>query len=350
MERLRSLQQGDQERAEALRLVGGLLLGIGAIVLAYRTTSLDTRWAKFPEFLITSIPCAILLAGGVAGSRAIGRARPWHAVYAVFGLILLPIVGYQFVDMIGGDIKSNWHAIWIFGLSAGLAWVAGMQTVRFAWLLAGLALLVVWYSFWSEILDPGPETFRWLSMIAAVALAGGGYYMRERDGEAGRARTAEWFTAAGVAFIVGAGILSVIGAIGTGLYGAIAFSGVGSAPAPARPSAFWDTVLLLGSIGLVAAGTRYVVRGPVYLGGAGLFLFSVIVGLDLDDPSPEGTVFGWPVLLLVLAAVAIALSTTEVRDRIASRRGSGPGSSSGSGEPPLPTPDPPNEPQPPPSS
>jgi hypothetical protein len=64
----------------------------------------------------------------------------------------------------------------------------------------------------------------------------------------------------------------------------------------------------VGSVLLIAFGARFRVRGPVYVGGIGLFLFALLVGLDLDSDSPEGKVLGWPLVLLLLGLAAFIVS------------------------------------------
>jgi hypothetical protein len=79
-------------------------------------------------------------------------------------------------------------------------------------------------------------------------------------------------------------------------------------PAGAEPSLLWDTVLLIVSLLLIAYGSRFRGRGPVYIGAIGLTLFIILAGLDLDADEPEGTLLGWPLLLLILGLAAVVVS------------------------------------------
>ena len=97
------------------------------------------------------------------------------------------------------------------------------------------------------------------------------------------------------------------------ILGALAPLGAASGGGFAEPSLFWDIVLLLGSLALVVFGVFFRVRGPAYVGAIGLTIFIVIVGLDLDDSSPSGSLLGWPLVLLILAAAALAASVLMPR-------------------------------------
>jgi hypothetical protein len=87
---------------------------------------------------------------------------------------------------------------------------------------------------------------------------------------------------------------------------------LGTGTPPIGTNSFWDILLLLVSLGLVGVGSMTGPRGPVYVGGIGLFLFLVIAGLDLNSNPPQPFKFGvWPWVLLVLGIVGIALSFTR---------------------------------------
>jgi hypothetical protein len=74
----------------------------------------------------------------------------------------------------------------------------------------------------------------------------------------------------------------------------------------------WDVLLLVVSLGLIGLGTTIGTRGPAYIGAIGLFLFLLIVGLDLNDETPEPDNLGiWPILLLAGGALMIALSAVK---------------------------------------
>jgi hypothetical protein len=66
-------------------------------------------------------------------------------------------------------------------------------------------------------------------------------------------------------------------------------------------------------LALIGAGNLVALRGPVYVGSAGILIFVISVGLDLDDDSPAGKVIGWPLILLLAAAALIAASALRGR-------------------------------------
>ena len=321
MEYLRTIQAGDDEARQGLRTVGGLLLGVGALVLAFRRTNFEDPWGDFAMFLVFLLPALALYGAGLLAARQAVLPRAWHSVFIVFGLIFALLALFQFIQLVDGDAGAALNVAWVFAAVGALGALAALTAaVRFGMLAAGIAFIVAWLALWSEILgddfsgDAG--TIRGLAMlVAGILLAAGvalhwrrrGRHLNPPLDDEHFALPAELLTAGGIAFLIGAGVLSATGAIAQGILGALgpfAPSGGGFA----EPSLFWDIVLLVGSLALIGFGARLAVRGPVYVGAAGLTIFTVIVGLDLDDSSPAGDVVGWPLVLLVLAGAALVAS------------------------------------------
>ncbi len=119
-------------------------------------------------------------------------------------------------------------------------------------------------------------------MIAAIGLVAGAWMIERRGRE--RSEAAELVTAAGLIFLLGAGLVSLAGAARLAL---LTLRSRARA-ALLKPSLFWDLVLLVGSIALVAVGSFARLRGTVYVGAAGILTFVFLVGFDLDDDSPAG--------------------------------------------------------------
>lgn len=327
----------DDEGREALRVIGGLLLGVGAIVLFLRRASYEDPWGDFLLLLVLLLPAIFLYGSGYLGGRgraqasghvgahghshavgahehdhAVGAPRTWESVLVVLGLLLLPLALYQFLELIDGDPSASLNTAWIFGVVAAAGIAAALHAgVRYALLIAGLAIVIVVLALVDEILSDGLAgdfgTFRGVCMVIAAGLAAGAFALATRtDRLRDRHAPTELVTAAGLAFLLGAGLLSFTGIPGAGLINDP--SGLSSGGEGATPSLFWDLVLLLGSLVLVAFGAVVGARGPVYVGAIGLLIFAALVGLDLDDDSPAGKVIGWPLILLLAAAAAFAAS------------------------------------------
>ncbi len=312
MEYLKRLQANDDERTEMVRALGGLLLGIGGLVLLLRKSALTPgSWDDLPLFLAWLVPALILYGGGVLAARA-AEPRIWHSVWVVFGLIFIYGSLLQFLVLVDGNTGSSLNTAWTLSVvaAAGIG-AAIFARVRFGWLVAGIALAIAWLALWDEILENGigedAGTFRGLCMVAALLLVAFAWIIESRGREGSEA--AEVVTAAGLIFVVGAGLVGLQDVSSLFIpVGVPSAAGVPSTSGGVEPSLFWDVVLLAGSILLVAAGTLTKVRGPVYVGAIGILTFVFLVGVDLDDDTPEGKLIGWPLILLVAAVLAIVAS------------------------------------------
>ena len=300
-------------RDDLLRLLGGLLFAVGALALFLRKESLDA-WGDFGRLLVLLIPCVLLLALGLgliggSGSRKEGAdagARPWRAVVLVFGIVLVPLTLLQFIALIGGSPDDSLNQAWVFAATAGVAALAALRArLPFAALLAALAALIAFLSLWDKILDPSGKGIRQLMVIAALLLIAGAVVLRRRAFPyAGELVTAAGIAAVG-AGILGAGAVLVKMAIADS-FGAFGVSGLGGL----IQQEHWNLFLLVVSIALIVYGTAIAARGPVYVGGFGLFFFVVSIGSELAsraaDSRPDGSLIGWPLLLILLGAAGIA--------------------------------------------
>jgi hypothetical protein len=305
---------------DALRKIGGLLLALAALMIFIRKGNEPDAWGDFPLFLLLAAPACFFYGGGVLTARATGGLRPWQAVYSVIGLIFVPFALFQFVQLVDGDTGSSLNAFWIFGVTAALAFYAGaVAGIRFQLLAGSIALIVSWSALWNEILSDGISAefgiYRGLLGILSIILLAGALYLWrtgpdsrvtgtgvEYAGDQRLWKASELLTGAGISAVLGCslGISSVLQFASP--FGFTEFTVVETAKG-------WDILLLLISLGLVGIGSTIGVRGPVYIGGIGLFLFLLIVGLDLDDDTPEPTNFGvWPIVLLVLGGLGVLLS------------------------------------------
>jgi hypothetical protein len=297
------------DQRDWLRMLGGVLFAAGAIIVFFRESE---NWAEFPLLLTVLIPCALLYGLGLAGGT-IAPARPgvagpsvapfpWQTVYLVFGVILMPVALLQFVDTIGGSPDDGWNITWVFLLTAAAALFASFRRgVRYSAFLGAVALLIAWLVVWVDKIldDPGANTIRWLLLIFAVLLAVGALALWESWQPQGL----EYLTVAGVA-ILGVGLTSLTDLAEQirGLRG-LDFEG-------ATPNFFWNAVLLLSALALIAFAARTGARGSGYMGGLILLLFMVIVGFDLADVlkgDERSTTLGfWDIVLLLGGAAGIA--------------------------------------------
>jgi hypothetical protein len=322
---MNDLLQPDETR-DALRKIGGLLIGLAAAMIYIRKGPFlgvnPDQWAAFPIFLVVAIP-AVYLYGSILTRPQTGELRPWQAVHNVFGLIFVPFALAQFVDMIGGNPNAQLNLFWIFAATAALAFYAGSRAgVRVQFLLGSIAVIISWTALWDKILSDGIGAhwgvYRGLLGILAIGLLAAALYVWRSNpggddigasatapsGDLGLWKASELVTGAGIAAVIACSL--GITAIGN-------LNPLGGSTPPIQTSNFWDIMLLLVSLGLVAIGSQIGTRGPVYVGGIGLVLFLVIAGLDLNegldaDPFKFGV---WPWVLLILGLIAIALSLTR---------------------------------------
>jgi hypothetical protein len=310
---------------DSLREIGGLLIALAAAMIYIRKGPFLTvnpdQWATFPMFLVVAIP-AVYLYGGIFTRPQTGELRPWQAVHSVVGLIFVPFALAQFVDLIGGNPNAPLNVFWIFAVTAGLAFYAGSRAgVRVQFLLGSIAVIISWTALWDKILSGGIGAhwgvYRGLLGILAIGLLAGALYVWRTNpggddvgasatapsGDLGLWKASELVTGAGIAAVIACSL--GITAIGN-------LNPLSGSTPPIQTSNFWDILLLLVSLGLVAIGSQIGTRGPVYIGGIGLALFLVIAGLDLNSSEPHPFKFGtWPWVLLILGVIGIGLSLTR---------------------------------------
>jgi hypothetical protein len=323
---MKELLTPDDSR-DALRKIGGLLFGLGILMLLLRKASFEQEdpFGDGLQFILWLIPAVILFGASlVSKDDTGGRLRAWQTVYSVFGLIFVTGALLQLVELIDDGASGNsLNVAWIFGVVAALAFYSGFtRGIRFQFLFGSIALIIAWSALWDKILgDEGigghVGVYRGLLGILAIGLLVGALYLwrtnpggnnnaattTDPGGDQGLWKASELFTGAGISAVLAcslgiASIANILNPLGTTPVGA------------AETSWFWDTLLLVISLGLVGIGAQIGLRGPIYIGAIGLTLFLLIAGFDLDegaeaDPTSVGV---WPILLLVLGGLGILLS------------------------------------------
>src|ERR1700750_3443853 len=106
------------DRANWLRVAGGMMFGAGALVLLIRKADAWSDWAIFFSLLI---PAAILFAVTFAGRARGEEFTGWQGGFLVFGTLLLLGSLLQFVNAVNGNVQSSLNVFWTFGLAGGLA-------------------------------------------------------------------------------------------------------------------------------------------------------------------------------------------------------------------------------------
>jgi hypothetical protein len=306
----------DTSRDE-LRKYGGLLLGLGVLLIFVRK---EDVYSDFVMLLLLGAGAIFLYGVGVTTDYATRGVRPWQAVYTVFGLVFVPLALDQFIKLVDGSPGAPLNVFWVYGVTAALAFYAGVHKgIRFGLLAGAIASILAWTGLWDKILSDGIAAhfgvYRGLLGILAILLLVAAAYLYRTDtgarvtatdvsdgGDKNLWRASELITGAGISAVIACSLgISSIASV-TGPFGLGSFTVVSTAT-------HWDILLLLISLGLVGLGSSIGTRGPVYVGAIGLFLWIYIVGLDLNENTPHPHSLGlWPIIVLAVGAVMIALS------------------------------------------
>ena len=288
-------------RGDWLRMLGGVLFALGAVVLFARK---GDDWAAFPLLIVVAVPCAVVFGLGALGALAGGEVARWHAVLMVTGVLLSVLAFGQLWDTVGVNTDTSGFGFLIFACVAGLAAFASFGVgAAYQALLAAVAGIGAWVFFFDMILDePGATAFRWLMLLLCLVYAGLAFALRDREAP----QAPELVTAAGIA-AVSVGLIGVLAGAGPVL-GTLFFGGT---PAEGEGQSFiWDLWLLLASLGLVAYGAVARARGPAYVGFVGLLAFVILQGAEvsalIEGEEPDGSFVGWPLILLLVGAAGLA--------------------------------------------
>jgi hypothetical protein len=288
-------------RGDWLRLLGGVLFAVGAVILFARKGG---DWAAFPLLLVVGVPCVVVFGLGAMGALAAGEVARWHAVLMVTGVLLSVLAFGQLWDVVGVNTNASGFGFLVFACVAGLAVFASFRVgAAYQALLAAAAGIGAWLFFFDMLLDdPGVTGFRWLLLVLGVIYAAAAFALMRNDVP----QAPELVTAAGIAAVL-VGVIGVIAeagaVIGPLVFGAPAGEGEGQ-------SVVWDLWLLLVSLALVAYGAVARARGPAYVGFFGLLAFAVLQGAEvnalLQGEEADSSFVGWPLALILIGIAALA--------------------------------------------
>src|SRR3954469_16244435 len=285
------------DRSDWLRLIGGMMLGAGALVLLIRK---GNDWSDWAIFFALLIPAGVLLGLAFMG-RVPEERQGWKAAFLVFGTLLLLASLLQLVNAAGGQPRG-WNLVWTFGVAAAVAVFTSLSMgAPFQMLLGAIFGIVAWLNFWDKVLsNPSGETIQWLLVVLAVIY----FVLAIVMGRAGRPQSLDLITAASLAAVLAAA-LTFLGLAGS-FSGASASSLPGNVP---KPSQGWNIFLLVVSLAAIGFGSRGPTRGPSYVGALGLGAFIALVGTDVVhriSGGDGGGVVGWPLILLIGGAAILA--------------------------------------------
>ncbi len=337
------------EGRDALRTLGGLLLGLGFFMaFARKSGSLGEGWGDWGLFVTLLIITVFLYGVGLIGRLSTPAVRAWQTVYVVFGILLMPFLLFQFIEAVNGNPGADLNVFWVLLVTAGAAAFAALVAdVRYGLLLTTIALIVSLSAVWDKILSNGLiahygiyrgllVVYGLLFLVLAIAVYRFDPLARLRPGGVATSEPDRWLRAQDV--VTGAALSAV-------LAGALTFTAFFAqtdslfAPPVASPSLLWDLELLVASLLAVLWGARFGVRGPTYVGALGLFVFVIDVGSEVGVDFPESTIVGWPLILALVGAalfVGSLLPDVSTPDAESKLRGSGTGTGP-SGAPAGPT-------------
>jgi hypothetical protein len=306
---MEAARRAPPEGSEWLRIVGGVAFALGAVILFVRKSgAISEDWADFPLLLVAAVPCGLLFWLGVSDRRG-PEVERWRSALLVLGVLLAPLALEQLRETLGlSEDAAFWHFAVFAATAAMAAYAAFVVGAAYQALLAALAGILAWLFLWEWIASPAVSGFRLLLVVLGVGYLAAAVGLRPRE------QGDELVTAAGIVGVL-VGFLGVAEATARALAGAF----FALPPGGQGQSFFWDLMLLLVSLALVAYAAMGRVRGPAYVGFIGLLAFAGIVGTELSDLAegrlPDGTFMGWPLVLLLLGGAALGAGVAAGRRR-----------------------------------
>jgi hypothetical protein len=311
------------DRGDWLRVIGGMMLGAGALVLLIRKANDWSDWAVFAALFI---PAVVLIGLAFLGRVPTGR-QGWKAAFVVFGTLLLLASLLQLVKAAHGSPRG-WNLVWTFGVAGAVAvFTSFALRAPFQTLLGAIFGIVAWLAFWDKVLkNPSGETIQWLLVVLAVIY----FVVAILLGRAGRTQSLDLITAAALAAVLAAAL--TFAGLASGLGGLSASSLPGNVP---KPSQGWNIFLLVVSLASIGFGARGPTRGPSYVGALGLGAFIALVGTDVVhriSGGGGGGVVGWPLILLIGGAAVLVAGFVLGPDALGGPGGPAPAGPGGPGQ------------------
>ncbi|MDQ6915868.1 MAG: hypothetical protein M3155_08675, partial [Actinomycetota bacterium] len=273
------------------------LVVAGAVPLALAVVMINVRfdgvWGRGVLLVVTLLACAVVLGPGMAAEREGEHPAPAHTALLVAGLALLALAIFRLARVFGVDdpLSASGTAFWMSVLFAGIAafpaW--GRLNSPVCALIEALAGGTALLAFVDWVFEPhGPTTSRWMLLVLVVLYAAA----------MSRARGSRPRHAVQLANATGIAALALIFSFG------IPFDGERHA------STWWELVIVLAGLALIAYAILERHRGPGYLGFAVLLGFALLAG----QRDPQGaSLVGWPLLLLLAGGGVLAFALRPAR-------------------------------------
>jgi hypothetical protein len=253
---------------------GAVTLSVG-VALALGRLQPASGWV----LLVTGALAAAWLWLGLQGAD--GAPPPAFASVLLFtGLAAFALALLSLADVLGADELGSGTLTWTSALLAVVATaVSRRRSSAVAALIAALAGGLALLAAWDWIFDPeGVTPFRWLLLLLAFAYGLASLPMRGTS-----LRHAEQMVNAAGTAILAIPLIAIPGS----LFGT-----------PELPG-FWELVILVAGLSLVAYAAADRAPGPGYLGAANLAAFVIIAGAGSES------LLWWPLLLIVIGAAGL---------------------------------------------
>jgi hypothetical protein len=280
----------------------GVMVAAAGVLIATAIVMIDIRmsgqWGDGAQLLVSLAAFVPVFGSALLAPPEQDRPHPYQSVLIVAGLALLVLVLVHFAEVLGSDSPLNASGA-IMWMSAVFAAVAAYPALRLGSAIATLAAAVAdgiaVLAFVDEVFDPsGVTTFRWILLLLIVGYAVGAAALSDTRPR----HSVQLVNAAALATIALA--LTFLGSIIAG-----AFTGFGSESIKG-PGFGWELVLFAASFAVIAYATISSERGPAYLGFIALLSTAIVVGLP--KKIGEGSLVGWPFVLLLAGAAVLVFA------------------------------------------